>query len=78
MLTWEASNTPSQGEGQWNQRWLIAKVPSTNEYQIINSHYGVLAGGFAGDRFGSWLVKAGPISTDGDAARWIAEQLEDG
>jgi hypothetical protein len=57
---------------------LIAKIPGSEYYQIINSHYGVLAGGFAGERFGNWLVKVGPISTDGFATRWKVVDAGDG
>ena len=78
VQTWESDNEARTSEGQYNKRWMIAKIPGTDDYQIINSHYGVLIGGFAGERYGNWLVKAGPISTDGFCARWGAEDAGNG
>lgn len=74
----ESNNEARNSDGQYNKRWLIAKVPGPDQYQIINSHYGVLIGGFACERYGNWLVKADPISTDGQATRWKAEEVGNG
>ena len=79
VQSWESTGNESRSsDSQYNKRWLIAKVPGTDDYQIINSHYGVLAGGFNGERYGNWLVKAGPISTDGFCTRWTAEDVGGG
>jgi hypothetical protein len=70
VQTWDSNEDPRDTAGWQNKHWLIAQIPGSEDYQIINEHYGVLAGCFAGERNGNWLVKAAPISTHGWAARW--------
>lgn len=79
VQTWETTSRERKSHCQYNQRWLIAKVPGTADtYHIINLFYGVLIGGFNGERGGNWYVKAGPISTDGTCTKWVPQDVGEG
>lgn len=72
-----ARNPPRLSHVENNQRWLVTNVPDTNEYQIINLHYGVFTGKLPGQKWDDWHVKAGIVGMVELGCRWLVEDVGD-